>query len=274
MNKKKIIGVIFDWAGTTVDFGCLAPSGVFVDVFQEVGIEISMAQAREPMGMNKQDHIREILKNKNVSEQWKLKFGKSWNEEDISMLYNQFIYKQLNILKNYSKIIPGLLEVQNELKNREIKIGTTTGYNDEMIDIVSDNAKHQGFTPDTIVCSSDVVSGRPLPWMAIQAAMELNLYPFEQIIKVGDTIADIEEGLNAGMWSIAVVDSSNEMGLSLEEFNNLTKEELDLKRRMIKNKFQKAGAHAVINKISELIVVIDYINEHLNNNIKPQKIEY
>jgi phosphonoacetaldehyde hydrolase len=43
--------VVFDWAGTVVDFGSFAPMGVFVEAFAEFGVEVSVAQARAPMGM-------------------------------------------------------------------------------------------------------------------------------------------------------------------------------------------------------------------------------
>ena len=46
---KKIKAVIFDWAGTTVDFGCMAPVQAFVEVFKEFGIEPTMEEVREPM---------------------------------------------------------------------------------------------------------------------------------------------------------------------------------------------------------------------------------
>lgn len=59
MNKIKVI--IFDWAGTTVDYGCFAPVRAFMEVFKEYGIEPTMEEVREPMGMLKIDHIRTML---------------------------------------------------------------------------------------------------------------------------------------------------------------------------------------------------------------------
>ena len=48
MSKFK--AVVFDWAGTMIDFGSFAPMGVFVKAFETFGIRASIEQARGPMG--------------------------------------------------------------------------------------------------------------------------------------------------------------------------------------------------------------------------------
>lgn len=53
MNLNKIECVIFDWAGTVVDYGCMAPVGAFTKVFSNRGIDITIAEARAPMGLHK-----------------------------------------------------------------------------------------------------------------------------------------------------------------------------------------------------------------------------
>ena len=60
--RGELKAVILDWAGTTVDFGCFAPAGVFVEVFKRKGVEITMDEARGPMGLHKKDHIRTVAK--------------------------------------------------------------------------------------------------------------------------------------------------------------------------------------------------------------------
>ena len=68
---NKIEAVIFDWAGTTVDFGCFAPVNVFIEIFKEVGIEVTMEEARLPMGMLKWDHIKTMLQMERISNLWR-----------------------------------------------------------------------------------------------------------------------------------------------------------------------------------------------------------
>lgn len=272
MNENKIKAVIFDWAGTTVDFGCIAPAKVFVEVFNERGIDIQMIDARKPMGLNKKDHIREILKEGHIAMLWLAKYGKEWNENDVQDLYDDFIPRQLSILKDYSDLTPGVLEVQKRLRENDIKIGSTTGYNLEMMEIVTTKAEVQGYKPDVVITSSDVPIGRPAPWMAIQAAMEMGVYPFDHIVKVGDTIADIEEGVNAGMWSVGVIESSNELGLSLEEFKMLEEKDLKIIKKELRDKYNSVGAHAIIDSLYDLPKLISTINNLIKNNIKPQPI--
>ena len=60
--KRKLEAVIFDWAGTTVDHGSLAPVRVLVQMFAAHGVPISNAQARRDMGLLKRDHIDRILR--------------------------------------------------------------------------------------------------------------------------------------------------------------------------------------------------------------------
>ncbi len=56
----KIEAVIFDWAGTTVDYGCFAPLEVFIKIFRKRGVKITDEEARKPMGLLKIDHVRAL----------------------------------------------------------------------------------------------------------------------------------------------------------------------------------------------------------------------
>ena len=79
---KKIKSVIFDWAGTTVDFGCMAPVQAFVEVFKQYGVEPPMVEVRAPMGLLKIDNIRTMLKMERICSLWKEKYGKDPGEEE------------------------------------------------------------------------------------------------------------------------------------------------------------------------------------------------
>ncbi|MEN8191632.1 MAG: phosphonoacetaldehyde hydrolase [Bacteroidota bacterium] len=269
---NSIKAVIFDWAGTTIDYGCMAPKSVFVEIFKRMGIAITDTEARKPMGQNKIDHIREILKMPAVTKRWVEHYGSMWTEENVKKIYNDFIPLQVEVVSNFTELIPGMLELQDELRKRIVKIGSTTGYNQEIMDVVSIKAAEQGYKPDYIVCSSDVIAGRPSPWMALKNASELNVYPLSNIIKVGDTVADIKEGLNACMWSVGVIVSSNEMGLTYDEVRSLNISELTQRIEKIIIKFFDAGAHAVISTLDELPALIDKINSRLNNGLTPHKL--
>jgi phosphonoacetaldehyde hydrolase len=262
-DSGRLKAVIFDWAGTTVDFGCFAPTGVFIEVFRQKGIEISQQEARGPMGMHKRDHIRIISGYTRVASEWRMKYKRSCTEEDIEDMFRKFIPIQLSVLEKHSAIVPELPEALKVIRSMDMKIGSTTGYNREMMDILTVAALSQGYKADSVVCSSDVAAGRPAPWMAFRNAENLGIYPMSSIIKIGDTISDIEEGINAGMWSVGVVLSSNEMGLTQNEISVLSTGELEKRKMEVREIFMKAGADYVINSLNEIGELFEKINARL-----------
>ena len=68
------------------------------------------------------------------------------------------------------------------------------------------------------------------------------------MVKVGDTVSDIKEGLHAGVISVGVVEGSSEMGLTQAEYEALTEEERDAQCRRTEEIFQAAGADYIIRK--------------------------
>lgn len=261
--------VILDWAGTIVDYGCFAPAVVFTEVFKHRGIEIQIDQARLPMGMNKRDHIEAILKMEPVVKDWLSVFGCPYTESDIDELYAEFIPLQLSVLPEYADLIPGTLEVIAEFRKRGLKIGTSTGYNAEMLDILLQETSKKGFTPDSSVSSSDVPAGRPEPWMCLLNAMQLRTYPMESIVKIGDTVPDIEEGLNAGIWTIGVVMTGNEIGLTEAQINQMNKFHLDQLKKKAYAKMYHAGAHYVVDSIRDVPEILLKIEKRLQNGDRP-----
>ena len=250
---KKIKAVIFDWAGTTVDFGCMAPVQAFVEVFKQYGIEPTMEEVREPMGMLKIDHIRTMLKMDRINALWTEKYGKEPGEEDAQALYAIFEEKLLSILHLYADPKPGVVEIVNRLRRNGIKIGSTTGYNDKMMEIVVPAAKEKGYEPDVWFSpDSTGQKGRPWPYMIFRNMEALEIKKVNRVLKVGDTISDIKEGRNAGAWSAAIVVGSSEMGLSLQEYEALSQEEKDRLCRETADRFVEAGADKVFYTIQDL----------------------
>jgi len=255
-----IKGVIFDWAGTTVDFGCFAPLGVFLEIFRARDIEITLKEARSPMGMPNIDHIKAILDMERVSKLWEKKHGRPHTEKDVKALYKEFEPALTKILPSHSDVLDGVIEVCDELRGDGIKIGSTTGYTASMMKVLSSCAKENGYEPDALVTSEEVSAGRPCPWMIFKNMEKLGIYPPHCLVKVGDTVTDIMEGLNAGVWSVGVIVGSSEMGLTREEYFDLGKEGRKKTRRKTEKKYYKAGAHYVIETMEDLpdlIVKID-----------------
>ena len=153
---KNIEAIIFDWAGTTVDYGCMAPVKAFSEAFKEFGICPTKEEIREPMGMLKIDHIRTMLGMERINNLWESKYSRGWNEDDVKKVYNIMEKKTLKILSNYCDIKPNVIETVEKLRKKGIKIGSTTGYTTEMMNIVVPKAKENGYTPDFWITPNSV----------------------------------------------------------------------------------------------------------------------
>jgi phosphonoacetaldehyde hydrolase len=253
---KSIQLVIFDWAGTTVDFGCFAPVTAFQQTFARHGVEVTVAQVRGPMGLSKKDHLRLLLELPEVAARWHEVQGRDWNVQDLEDLYNDFLPLQLQEIESHSRLVPGLLDCVAELRRRGIRIGATTGYFRQAAERLYPAARQQGFVPDHCLCGEEVPAGRPAPWMIFRAMEALGVYPPVVVVKVGDTVPDIAEGRNAGVWSVGVTRSSSEVGCTEEEFERLPEPQRQEKLTSARNKLFDAGAHSVIETVADLPAVL------------------
>jgi phosphonoacetaldehyde hydrolase len=267
--SQRLQAVIFDWAGTTVDYGCFAPVAVFVHIFQRRGVSISIAQARAPMGLEKRDHIRAIAQTAEVTASWEAAQGKPWSEDDIDALYRDSVMVQKSSVMDYASLIPGTLEAVADCRQRGLKIGSTTGYSRIVMDALLPAAAARGYAPDALVVPDDVPAGRPAPYMIYSNLMQLEVYPLAAVVKVGDTLPDIAEGLNAGTWTVALTQTGNQLGLSEAEVKALSDSELAAKLAPIEQQMRQAGAHEVIRSIAELPQALDRIDARLQAGERP-----
>ena len=265
-SHPKIRLVVFDWAGTAVDFGCFAPVAPFIEAFAQHGVKVTPTQARGPMGLHKKDHIRTLFQLPDIAGQWQSVQGKPWTEEDVERLFqDHFIPTQMRAIGNHAGVIPGLLDCVRELRSRGIKIATTTGYFKAAAEQVYKAAAEQGYHPDANLCAEDVPQGRPAPWMIFRHMETQGVYPANRVLKVGDTVPDIEEGLNASVWSAGVTHSSSGVGLTAEEFAALSEAERAEKVAAVKTSLEKAGAHDVIDTVAQVPSLVDKINARLRS---------
>jgi phosphonoacetaldehyde hydrolase len=260
---------IFDWAGTTVDFGCQAPVDAFVAGFKAKGIDMDGQTAREPMGMEKRDHIKTLAQLPEVESQWQQIYGRPVREEDIDSMYNDFVPHLLDVLKDNTRLIPGVRDASTALKKMGIKIGSTTGYFKEAADLVSAAAAEQGFRPEVSISSSDVAHGRPHPWMIYRVMEAFNICPPAQVVNIGDTKIDIKTAQNAGVWAVGVAATGNEMGLTEAEWRGIDATTRNMKLAAIQEKLYEAGAHWVIDTLDELPSIIEEIDNLLANGHTP-----
>jgi len=266
MTKKdlQIKGVMLDWAGTTIDFGSLAPAEVFIEVFHRAGVPVTTQEARAPMGMAKRAHIAAVLELPRVKQAWQSTFGKPHSEEDIDRLYAEFIPLQKSVLAKHSNMIPGAVDVVDRLAARGIRIASSTGYTRELMEVVSAEAAKQGYRPEVVLCAEDARAGRPAPWMIFRAAEMLDVYPLSQWVVVDDTAVGVQAGVNAGAWTVGIAETGNSMGLTEEELRQLPSSEKEKRKEMIREQFKQVGADYVIDSIAELDSIIEDINQRLS----------
>jgi phosphonoacetaldehyde hydrolase len=214
-TPHQLTAVVFDWAGTVLDFGSCAPMGAFVRLFEKYGITLTIDEARGPMGMAKWDHIKALGTLPGVAAQWQARYGKPFVDADVDALYEVFTPMNAAVVADFADFIPGAIDVVNSLRARGLKIGSTTGYNRPIMDIVTPIAAAGGYVPDNLVCAGDLASGRPSPLMMYRCFADLGVWPPSTVVKVDDTGVGIEEGLNAGTWTVGLSVSGNAMDLSL-----------------------------------------------------------
>lgn len=273
MERGKFLGpvqaVILDWAGTTVDHGCRGPVAVFLRAFGSFGIEPTVAEAREPMGMEKREHVAAMLAMPRLAALWAGAHGKKPDDDDVDAVFNAVWELMPHTLADFAEPVPGLVEAIAALRAKGIKIGSCTGYSRAMMSELLPIAEKLGYKPDCLVTADEVPAGRPWPWMCWQNCMKLGVFPPEAVVKVGDTLADIREGINAGHWSVAVTRTSNAIGLNADETARLEPADLAAREKELAHEFRKAGAHYVISSISELPALCDEISACLAIGRRP-----
>jgi len=261
--------VILDWAGTTVDHGSLAPIRVLQKIFFDRGIEVSEEEARRDMGVLKKDHIRSLLRFSRIASAWEGRYQQTPGEKEVESLFADFIPQQMACLVECSTVISGVLEAVQGFRDRGLKIGSTTGYTRPLMDILLPHAAKQGFSPDCTLCPDDVGAGRPFPWMIYENAVRLKVYPLEALVKVGDTISDVEEGLNARTWSVGVARTGNMIGVSEEQWFALPQNDQAARLQDARRRLLEAGAHYVIDTLAEIDPILDQIEARLRAEDRP-----
>ena len=262
---KKIECIIMDWAGTAVDYGCFAPVAAFIKAFAEKGLTIDVVQTRKPMGLPKIQHIRELLTMPEVNEQVTARYQRDWTVEDVVELNRLFEKYLFASLKEYTDPIPGVIPTLEKLRAEGLKIGSTTGYTREMMDVVQPAAEAKGYRVDYCATPNLLPAGRPAPYMVFENLTKLGVPCLDTVVKVGDTIADIKEGVNAKVWSVGIVLGSNEMALTEKEAGSLSETELEARVSEVKERMLAVGASYVIRSIEELPALIQTINSKLNS---------
>lgn len=261
--------VVTDLAGTTVDYGSCAPAGAFAAVFERHQVSITNDEAREPMGLQKRDHIAALTKIPRIAEAWRTIHGTDPDEAMIDEMYAEFIPIQVECLPRYADIIPGVIETIEALRARGIAVAATTGYNRQMLEIVLSGASEQGFKPDFACCAEDVPLGRPAPWMIFRSMEALGVFPSSAVLNIGDTLPDVDSGRNAGTWNVGVHRTGNMLGLDHATAQGKSEEQLLPILEKATAQMEEHGAHKVVDGFADCLSCIDEFERRLASGEQP-----
>jgi phosphonatase-like hydrolase len=192
--------VVFDIAGTTVrDNGNVAEA--FISAFKEYGYTMPAAEVKKVMGFRKMDAIVLLLE----------KFAPDRNDDDelADRIHTRFIDKMIEFYMNDETLapVPHAEGVFQALKDRGIKVALNTGFTRSITDTILHRLRWDDRSPliDQVICSDEVANGRPHADMIEVLMDELGIESPEQVLKVGDTEVDVEEGRNAACGKVVSV---------------------------------------------------------------------
>lgn len=258
-----IVAVLFDWAGTMIDFGSRAPAMAMARVFESAGVPAEETVIRRYMGMAKREHVIRILSEDAMAARWRTAKGADWTEDDVDAIMADLEPAMQAAASACRDLIPGAATSASALRHKGIKVGSTTGYTRTMMADIIPAAEEQGYAPAAIICAGETALGRPAPLMLWEAMAELNAWPVGRCVAVDDAPVGIEAGRNAGLWTIGVAGSGNGVGLAHAEFMALSAEDRTERMAPVIAQFTAAGADFVIESVADLARAIRAIEEAL-----------
>ncbi len=268
MNQM-IKAVFFDWAGTMVDFGSRAPVIAMQAVFDAAGVPVTEAEVRAHMGKAKREHVLAMFEDPDVQHRWLTAKGKQPGPLDADHLMIGLEPAMTEAAAKASTLIPGALDVFQALTASSIKVGSSTGYTPTMMTEVARRAHAQGYEPATILCAGDTSEGRPAPFMLWQAMINLGVWPARACVAVDDAPVGIHAGREAGMWTVGLAGSGNELGLDAEAYSALSEAERRTKLAKAAEAFVVARADVVIATVADLPSALSIIADAMAQGLVP-----
>lgn len=257
-----IKAVVFDWAGTTIDYGSRAPIIGFQAAFERFGVHLDEATIRQDVGLDKKAHVKKMLQDPDVWAKYVKQAPASTLEQAVASVYAAFQETIQAALTQTADLKPGVAAFLNYLDEKRILVATTSGYNQAMIQTLLPLVKKQGFQP-TVNVTSELTSGvgRPAGDMLSYALKQLGVDDPASVMKIGDTVNDIKEANNAGAIAVGVVVGSNLIGMSETEFVCLDKLEQARLIADASGKFYEAGADHVVASMADVMPLIEHLNQ-------------
>ncbi|MFD1430902.1 MULTISPECIES: phosphonoacetaldehyde hydrolase [Lacticaseibacillus] len=246
--------VLFDWAGTTIDYGSRAPLLAFQQTFAHYGISLSDEEIRRDMGLDKMVHIRQLLKTPDVAATLATILPTDDQGEMAATIFARFKRTLLEILPKTVVLKPGVRALVDYLDLVKIPYGTTSGYDADMIGRILPLANVAGYHPRVNVTSEMTAGiGRPDPAMNRLAMAQLDVSHPSQVLIVGDTINDIKAALAAGAQAVGIIEGSNLLAYSKKDWHALDDDVRAALKERVRIQYEAAGADLIVDDASELL---------------------
>jgi len=270
MRFRFLKAVVFDWSGTVVDFGSVAPVDAFIALFESEGVPLTVAEARGPMGLPKRSHIEALLALPHVATAWAQQHGRAATAADIDRLLARFEPMNLASIATHSALVPGVAETVAAIRAAGLRVGSTTGYTRPIMDVLQPLAASQGFAPEHVVCAGDLLDSRPSPLGLYANMVALGVWPAHAVVKVDDTVPGLLEGSNAGSWTVAVLASGNACGLQAEQWAALSEPDRAAYRAQAQRNLSAAEPDFCIDTVADLLPVLREIDARLEQGGRPR----
>lgn len=183
---------VFDLAGTTVaDPGFVTQA--FVEAMAAAGHAIDPAVVQPLMGYRKPDAIQQLL-------------GDAANRESVARIHGDFVQRMLACYRHHPGVtaLPGANEVFAHLRAQGVAVALNTGFSRDIAEAIVERLGWNARI-DAVIGSDEVAAGRPAPDMIRALMRQLQVADARQVVKIGDTGVDIEEGRNAGVGKVVAV---------------------------------------------------------------------
>jgi phosphonatase-like hydrolase len=153
------------------------------------------------MGFRKMDAIVLLL--------GKFASGRKSDEDLADRIHTRFIDKMIEFYMNDETLapLPHAEAVFRALKKQGIRVALNTGFTRSITDTILHRLRWDDRSPliDQVICSDEVANGRPHADMIEVLMEDLGIDSPAQVLKVGDTEVDVQEGRNAGCGKVVSV---------------------------------------------------------------------
>lgn len=179
---------VFDMAGTTVyDNNNVADA--FVHAFNFYELDTTGININHLMGYKKTVAIETVLK----------QIGNTYDADLIEDIHLEFMHEMLDHYRSSDDIrpLPFAEDVFDELRKQNIKVTLNTGFSQNIADVIIERLGWAKYI-DSYISSSEVTVGRPSADMILELMLRTGITDSGEVVKIGDTAVDINEGRNAG----------------------------------------------------------------------------